>query len=484
MRTLRAAARWSALPALLLVLACSTNPATGHRQLNLYSQEQEIALGRQYDQQVVQEIGLYDNGQLQSYVAKLGRELAARSERPDLPWHFAVVDDPSVNAFALPGGYVYVTRGLMDHVGSEAELASVMGHEVGHVTARHQVEQLSKAQLTQIGLTLGMVLSPQVARYGDLVNLAGGLVFLKFSRDDERMADQLGLRYISRSGYPPQAMSSVFTLLSRVSRSEQGGRLPDWLATHPNPEDRLRLIQASYSKLPPGLGAAGFRREPYLQRLEGVAYGPDPREGFFRRGVFFHPQLGFAIQSPPGWKGTNQKQAVVWQPRDQNAVLVLTLARSGSARGAAQQFFAQQGVDLVGQWPLQPNGAVGGEFQANTQQGPVTGAASFVELGGRVYQLLGFAAAGSWRQEAETIGRAMRSFQRVSSREIGRVEPWRLDVVRLPQAMTLREFDRRYPSTVPFEKVALLNNADVDAQFPAGEHVKRVVGGVPGAEIE
>ena len=424
MRTLRAAAAWTALPALLLVIACSTNPATGHRQLNLYSQEQEIALGRQYDQQVEQQIGLYRDPQLQAYVAKLGRELAAASERPDLPWHFAVVDDSSVNAFALPGGYVYVTRGLVDHMGSEAELAGVMGHEIGHVTARHQMEQLSKQQLTQIGLTLGMVLAPQAARYGDLVNLAGGLMFLKFSRDDERMADQLGLRYISRSGYPPEAMSSVFTLLSRVSRSEQGGRLPDWLATHPNPEDRLRLIQASYSKLPPGLGAAGFRREPYLQRLEGVAYGPDPREGFFRRGVFYHPQLGFAMESPPGWKGTNQKQAVVWQPNSKDAVLVLTLAAGGSARVAAQQFFSQQGVDLVGQWALQPNGAVGGQFQANTQQGPVTGAASFIENGGRVFQLLGFATSSSWRNQAETIGRAMQSFQRVSAREIGPVEPW------------------------------------------------------------
>jgi predicted Zn-dependent protease len=484
MRTMRAAAGWLAVPALLAVIACSTNPATGRRQLNLYSQEQEIALGRQYDQQVLQQIGAYQDRDLQAYVDRLGRELAARSERPDLPWHFAVVDDPAVNAFALPGGYIYVTRGLLDHLGSEAELAGVMGHEIGHVTGRHSVNQLSKQQLTQLGLTLGMILSPQAARYGDLANLAGGLIFLKFSRDDERQADELGLRYISRSGYAPQAMSTVFTLLSRVSKVEQGGRLPDWLATHPNPDERLKLMQTYYTRLPTGLGSEGWRRDPYLQSLDGVLYGPDPREGFFRNGVFYHPELGFRIESPRGWKGTNQKQAVVWQPRGNDALLALTLSEGGSPRAAAERFFAQQGVQLVGQWPLQPRGAVGGQFAADTQQGQVTGAVTFVEAGGKVYQLLGFAPQGAFRGYADEVGRAMESFARVSSRELGRVDPWRVDVVRIGEPMTLREFDRRYPSTVGIERVALLNNAEADTRFAAGERVKRVVGGVPGAEIE
>ena len=484
MRTLRAVAAWLALPALLAAIACSTNPATGHKQLNLYSQEQEIALGRQYDQQVVQQLGLYEDREVQSYVERLGRQLAARSERPDLPWHFAVVDDPAVNAFALPGGYVYVTRGLVDHMGSEAELAGVMGHEIGHVTGRHSVNQLSKQQLTQIGLTLGMVLAPEAQRYGDLVNLAGGLVFLKFSRDDERQADELGLRYISRGGYPPQAMGNVFTLLSRVSRVEQGGRLPQWLATHPDPESRLKLMQTYYARLPSGLGSEGWRREPLLRVVDGSIYGPDPRQGFFRNGVFYHPELGFALETPRGWKGMNQRQAVVWQPREKDAIFALTLANAGSARGAAQQFFNQQGVEPLGQWPLQPSGGVGGQFQANTQQGPVTGAVTFVEVGGKVYQLLGFAPQGAFRSYAEEIGGAMRSFHRVSDRELGRVEPWRIEVVKLAAPMSLRDFDRQHPSTVPLERVALLNNAELDTRYVAGDELKRVVGGVPGAEIE
>jgi predicted Zn-dependent protease len=484
MNSLRAAAKWLLMPALLATLACSTNPATGHSQLNLYSQEQEIALGKQYHQQVLQEIGIYRDDELQSYVDRIGRDLAARSERPDLPWTFTVVDDASVNAFALPGGFVYVTRGLIDHMGSEAELAGVMGHEIGHVAARHSVNQLSKQQLTQLGLTVGMIFAPGAQRYGDLANLAGGLMFLKFSRDDERQADELGLRYITRATYPPQAMGNVFRLLSRVSRTEQGGRLPNWLATHPDPEQRLHAMEAAYTKLPAGAGGEDWRREPLLRQVEGVVYGADPREGFFRDGIFYQPEMGLSVTAPRGWKGVNQRQAVVWKPRNNDAIFALTLANAPSARAAAQQFFSQQGVSELGQWPGQPGGGIGAQFSANTQQGLLVGAVTFVEDGGKVYELLGFAPQGTFRAYADEIARAMASFRRVGPREVGPVEPWRIDVVRLSEPMTLREADRRYPSTVSLDKVALLNNADLDTRFAAGDELKRVVGGVQGAQLD
>jgi predicted Zn-dependent protease len=174
---------------------------------------------------------------------------------------------------------------------------------------------------------------------------------------------------------------------------------------------------------------------------------------------------------------------VVWQPRDQNAIFALTLANARSPREAADQFFSQQGVQQVGGWPLQPEGGIGAQFEVATQQGPLVGAVTFVEDGGKVYRLLGYARQGSFRNYADEIGRAMESFRRASAREIGRVEPWRVDVVTLHEPMTLRELDRRSPSTVPVEKVALLNNVEPDATFAAGDKVKRVVGGVEGAQL-
>ena len=154
---------WAITLAVTLSLAgCAKNPATGQRQLSFISEAQEVQLGRQAAVEAQQSIGLVQNPELQEYVSRIGLALAAKSERPELPWQFQVVDDPSPNAFALPGGFIFVTRGMLTLMTSEAELASVLGHEIGHVTARHSVNQISKQQLAQIGLGLGGILFPTV----------------------------------------------------------------------------------------------------------------------------------------------------------------------------------------------------------------------------------------------------------------------------------------------------------------------------------
>jgi predicted Zn-dependent protease len=480
MRSLHAAVAGLALPIVLIGVGCSTNPATGKRQLNMFSEEQEVALGRQHNEQVVQQIGLYEDREVQRYVQELGQRIAERSERPNLPWSFAVVDDASVNAFALPGGFIYVTRGMLGHLTSEAELMGVLGHEAGHVTARHSVNQMSKAQLTQIGLTLGMVLGGrEVQQYGDLANLAGGLLFLKFSRDDERQADELGLRYMEETGYPPQAMGEVFGLLSRVTENEQRGRLPNWMATHPNPEERQRMVQTQYTG---GSDPATWRSERFLGEVDGIVYGPDPRQGFFRQSVFYHPELGFTMRSPSGWKGVNQREAVVWQAPQGDAVFALTLARGRSPRAAAEQFFGQQGVQVIEDWPVDVGaGSVGRQFAAQTQQGTLLGAATFFEHRGTVYQLLSFGSESGWRNHRSEVARAMESFDRLDDRRFTDVDPMRIDVVTVDRAMTMREFDRRFPSTVDLEEISLINQREPDDRLEPGARVKRVVGGIQGA---
>src|ERR1043165_8049584 len=213
------------------VLACATNPVTGEKQLTLVSEQQEIGLGKQTAAEVQQSIGLYDDPKAQAYVAGIGKKMAAGSERPDLPWTYQVVDDAAVHAFALPGGPVYVTRGLMTHLGSEAELAAVLGHETGHITAKHSVDQISKQQLAQLGLGLGAVLKPEWAKYGQLAGAGMQLVFLRFGRDHERQADELGFKYLTAQGYDPEGKVSTFQTLDWVSQSGEGGRLPAGLST-------------------------------------------------------------------------------------------------------------------------------------------------------------------------------------------------------------------------------------------------------------
>jgi predicted Zn-dependent protease len=246
------------------VTTCATNPATGGRMLSLISESQEIAMGREADASIVAQMGLVPDTALQRYVSDLGLRLARASERPSLPWTFRVVDDPIINAFALPGGYIYVSRGILAHFNSEAELASVLGHEIGHVTARHSVQQLSKQQLAQIGVGVAQIAAP---RLGDFLGVAVAgleLLFLKFSRDDENQADQLGLRYMRRGGYDSREMVKVYVMLERVSGASGGGRIPDWQSTHPNPADRQQRINAAVAARPPESVGTIVRRPEYL----------------------------------------------------------------------------------------------------------------------------------------------------------------------------------------------------------------------------
>ncbi len=294
----------------------------------LVSEAQEIAMGKAADQEAVAAYGLYPDAKVQAYVERLGKGLAAKSERPDLPWSFKVVDDPAVNAFALPGGYIYVTRGILTHLRSEAELVAVLGHEIGHVTGRHSASQMSKQQLAMGGLIVGMAVMPELQQFGGLAQQALGLLFMKFGRDDENQADELGLRYMTREAYDPREMLEVFGVLEGVTRAQGGGRMPDWLSTHPSPENRTARIQGLIAST----GASGtiVHSREYLRQLDGMVFGENPREGFFQRNAFYHPDLRFQLAFPRGFKTQNLKQAVVGVSEAQDAIIALTLAAGAS----------------------------------------------------------------------------------------------------------------------------------------------------------
>ena len=227
----------------LLVSSCAVNPVTGKHELMLLSEANEIELGRQTDAQVVREYGIYEDPDLTRYLDRICRRLGRISHRPNLAYHFKVLDTPVVNAFAVPGGYVYFTRGILASLNSEAELAGVMGHEIGHITARHTAQQYSRAQLAQIGLGLGMILSETFRNFGDLAQFGVGMLFLKFSRDNERQADDLGVEYSSRDGYDATHMVNFFETLKRMNPGSDQKGLPDWFSTHPNPADRVAKVR-------------------------------------------------------------------------------------------------------------------------------------------------------------------------------------------------------------------------------------------------
>jgi predicted Zn-dependent protease len=459
---------------------CSVNPATGKSQLALITEAQEIEMGRQADRQTVAELGLYPDDALQQYVQKLGSSLAAKSERPQLSWQFRVADDSVVNAFALPGGYIFVTRGILAYLDSEAELVGVLGHEIGHVTARHSVEQLSRAELASAGLGVAMIASEDFRRFGALAQTGLGLLFLKFSRDDERQADDLGLRYLTRVGYDPTPMPNVFRTLGRVSAASGGDRLPTWLSTHPAPEDRYARLTQEIAALPPEARRGEVGRDAYLQRLNGLTFGPDPREGFFKDSVFYHPDLAFQIAFPAGWATANEKQAVGAVSPGKDAVVLLTTAEGRSPEEAMQAFFSRRN-------DIERGAAVGSRFYtfrtrpsgdaAQPQGQPVAGIVGFVAHGKTVLQLQGMARAEQWDGYRPVVLRSLESFGKLTDARYLAVQPRRLEVVRLPSAMSFEEFLSRYPSTVSAETVAIVNGVEAGARLPVGRLMKRVAGG-------
>src|SRR5918993_3967267 len=202
----------------LTIAACATNPATGKREFSLMSEAQEIDLGKNMDGEIRREMGIYSDPELQRYVETVGMRLARASQRPNLPWHFTVVDEPAINAFALPGGYIYLTRGILPFLDSEAELAGVLGHEIGHVTARHSAQQYTRATTAGLGVQLLSIFVPEARPFQNLTETALGVMFLKHGRDDELQADRLGVDYTASTGWNPIGVGGMLRTLSRLEK--------------------------------------------------------------------------------------------------------------------------------------------------------------------------------------------------------------------------------------------------------------------------
>jgi predicted Zn-dependent protease len=466
--------RWAGV-SLLLIAACTMNPATGERQLTLMSEAQEIQMGAQTHPEVLASFGAYDDPEWQAYIQELGAKIAATSERPDLNWTFTVLDDPVVNAMALPGGYIYVNRGILAYFNSEAELVSVLGHEIGHVTARHSVEQMSRAQLAQLGLGVAALAGE---RFSQLVGLAGqgvGILFLKFGRDDENQSDALGLRYMTRAGYDPYEMPKVFATLDRVSGSQGLRGTPQWLSTHPDPGNRIANIDARIGKLPPEQLQGTVGRESYLNRLAGMIFADDPRQGYIIGHTYYHPELAFKIDFPDQWQIINRRQVVGALSPNRDAAVVLTLSDKDSPRAAFESFFGQQGIQ---RGPSRGRNIY--SFRAvdtETGEGQAEGLIGYLSHDGRVYQLLAYTGLDTWSSYANGMQQSLTSFTKVTNRRYLKVSPATIDVVKLPKSMNMTEFVRRYPSTVDVEQLALINEVNVDTVMEKGRLVKRVVGG-------
>ena len=465
---------------LFTATSCALNPVSGEREFVMVSEAQEIEMGRQGSAQVIGAIGLVPDAGLQTYVNEIGQGMARQSERPQLAWEFHVLEDASVNAFAMPGGYIFVTRGMLTHMTNEAQVASVLGHEIAHVTARHSVQQMSRQQLASLGLGLGSVLSPTIADYGQVASLGLGLLFLSYSRSHETQADQLGFHYALDRGYDTREMGHVFDMLRRDAQLAGAGRLPEWQSSHPDPGNRIQDVQRMVAASPEDFNAKRVGGDEFLRHLDGMAYGEDPRAGYFRGSLFLHPDLQFVLAFPDGWATQNAADAVTAISPNRDAVIQLRGAQ-GSAAEASRRFLGQDGLQAGASstGTIHGNRAVTAEFSAQGGQGEsVRGIVTFIEYGGATWGILSYSVADRFASYSPAFSRSRDSFDRLTDPAALAAQPLRVRIERVPRAMSLQQFNSEMPSSIPLAELALINGLAETAQLRAGQAIKRVTGTV------
>jgi predicted Zn-dependent protease len=467
-----------------VVAACATNPATGKRQFNLMSEAQEISAGQEADAQVKKEMGVYSDANLQQYVSGIGMKLAGVSERPTLPWHYTVVDSPAVNAFALPGGYIYITRGLLPFLNDEAQLAGVLGHETGHVTARHAAQQYTRAVGGTIGLVALGIFVPGAQQFGGLAEQGLGILFLKYGRGDELQADQLGARYASRGNWDPAAVPEMLTTLGRLDEaSGQTKGVPNWLETHPEPLTRVREIQPTVQQLSAGRSDFMRNQDALFRAIDGVIYGDNPDQGIVRGTAFIHPPLRFRIDFPNGWDIQNSPEQVVAKAPGADVYMLLEqveMPRGNGVENIARAQMQNAGFRIQNGARQQVNGldAFIGLYQGSLEGlGNVTMRAAHIVHNGNVYLVAGFAAPNIFGPLDDAILRSIRSFRPLSAAEAESVHPNRVDIYVVRQGDSWQSIAERSGGVIKPSTLAIMNGGEPNSQPVAGRRVKIVVGG-------
>ena len=466
-----------ALAGALLLGGCARDYVSGRPTFTLIDEEQEIALGREQDAQVVSQYGLYDDRDLAVYVEDLGQSLAAVSQRAELKYHYRVLDDDEVNAFALPGGYIYLPRGILAYFNSEDQLAGVMAHETAHVVARHGVEQMSQRVLfTGFGLTDRLAQTFPII--GGLATAPINLGLLKYSRGQESEADKLGVEYATRTGHDAHAMADFFRTIGAMS-AQSGHSVPTYLSTHPDPGERYeqvnRLADEWQAKVP--YTPRPVDPEAYLRRIDGIVYGPDPRFGFTQDSMFYHPSLGFQFPIPPDWKLFNSASRVLVVAPDERALIQMTLAGEASAAKAADAFLASDELELIDRREQRVNGlpvvVVESVHVENRQRTRLL--SEFVEYRGKVLAFHGLASEQDYPTRADAFAYLLNGVAAIEDQKILAVKPRRVHVTAAPTAGDLASVLRHLGvSQDELQETANLNGRALDDPIAKGDLLKIV----------
>ncbi|MDI6402190.1 M48 family metalloprotease [Balneolaceae bacterium ANBcel3] len=478
---------------LLFASACAVqrNPVTGQKRLFGYSWSQEVQIGREVDQEMLAQYGVYSDEAVAAYVHEIGKIVLAESHMRrestdrqfrETEFHFRVLDSPVVNAFALPGGYVYVTRGLLTHLNNEAQLAVVLGHEIGHVAARHASQRALQQTLGQIAIIGGAVLGQEFLgipgeSFLSLSSQAAQLIFLSYSRDAERESDQLGVEYAAMAGYKASEGAAFFTSLKRIS-AQHGHSIPSMLSSHPDPGEREQNIP----RLASGWAEQGYEQtitnqEAYLKMIEGMTFGDNPREGFVTDGWYVHPELRFRFPVPAGFRLFNERQQVLLVSESENAVMIFRIdGLSKTPEESVQSFISQEGITVHRQ-----NEAITGDehpaWEAEVsieQESQVLRALVYsIEFDGRIYRFINYSPESAYDQYVEAFSHTSSRFHTLEDPDLLNVQPVRIQLIETEEDQIFSEIlPETLPMNISSEDVAIINQFELDQVVPQGSILK------------
>jgi len=469
----------------LLVLAfvvstCSRNPVTGKKQVSFMSEAQEIALGAANDPSIVASFGLYRDQKIQSFINTKGQQMAKISHRPTLKYEFKVLDSPVVNAFALPGGYVYFTRGILAHFNNEAEFAGVLGHEIGHITARHGARQQTKQILANVGLVAGSILSPEFAQFSQQASQGLQLLFLKFSRNHESESDELGVEYSTKIGYDAHQMADFFQTLSRMQENA-GQAIPEFMSTHPNPANRNTRVHelADAEQAKTNRPNLKVNRDSYLRMIDGMIYGEDPNQGYVDKNVFYHPSLKFQFPVPNGWQLVNSPQQVQMVSQDQKAFSIFTLVPGNNLNTVKQELITNYKLNVIQEKSENINGFRALAFigdQTNEQTGAKLRLMTYlIQYGSNIYVFHGIAASTDFSRYSNTFTRTFEAFKKLTDPSKLNVKPERLKIVPTKSAGTLKQaLTAAGMAPARHNELALINGMLLNEKVTKGMLIKTV----------
>jgi predicted Zn-dependent protease len=444
---------------LLLLNACATNPATKRMELMLVSENKEFDIGKGVDKQVREEMGVYlEKPELRNLVKEIAENIGKKSHRPNLIYRAEIVDTPDFNAFAVPGGFVYVHRGLLERMNSLDELASVMGHEIAHVAARHSASQISKMQLSQIGLLVATIATGgELQNYGDLINIGAALAFNKFSRDDERQADYLGIKYMSDAGYNPKGAVEAMKTINKINEREPGV-LETWFMTHPPTSERIDTLTGELDKLStqnPGLKKREMRRNEFIKLLDGMAVGAWNGKELVKGERYYNKEFMLSIPIPEAWQvHINHKEYTAIFSDTRNKSYAIFDIEALQKRTSTPDYFDKIISSLKRQRLKQyqdsknpenlPHGAMSARFSGRGNQGPVdVHVAAFVKED-RGYSITKVSEGDSSKSTSNIIGEMINGLTFLSQGEADKIEPPRMKVHEVKRGETWDSIATKY----------------------------------------